>query len=207
MLHVFTALTEYGWCREDGQLSVVWKATQNLTSHEHFEVQLLPSSAHLQLEWNQDRTVGKSWLVIIIVHMDIALKSGKCVAGADAVKCVESSPQLIVRSMAWDGYQTVHSFATWYPPTVSFPTESYGLSQTCQGTMSEEYRDYENSVSLQQHGRYTYVVKLTNPLKHQTRKFQAESVIKCPKEIRLKMLATFPEFLSETTTFSQQYYS
>lgn len=75
MLHVSTALTEYEWHREDGQLSVVWKAPQNITSHEHFEVQLQPSSAHLELEWNQDRTVGKLWLVIIIVHMDIAPKS------------------------------------------------------------------------------------------------------------------------------------
>ena len=122
------------------------------------------------------------------MHVDIAPKSGKCVAGAGAVKCVEFFRQLIVRLMAWDGYQTVQSFATWYPPTVSFPTESYGLSQTYPGMMSEDYHDYENSTGLQQHGRYTYAVKLINPLKKSdfvVQKFRAESVFKCPKEIRL----------------------
>ena len=91
----------------------------------HLLREVLPFSSHLELEWNQDGTVGKLWLVIIVVHMNIVPKSGKCVAGAGAVKCVESSRHLIVRLMAWDGYQTVRSFATWYPPTVSFPTESY----------------------------------------------------------------------------------
>ena len=32
--------------------------------------------------------------------VDLALKSGKCVAGPGAVSCVESSQQLIVRLMA-----------------------------------------------------------------------------------------------------------
>ena len=147
---------------------------------------LLPFSAHLELEWNLDGTVGKLWLVIIVVHVDIAPKSGQCVVGAGVVKCVESSQQLIVRLMAWDGYQTVWSFATWYPPTASFPTESYGLSQTCPGTMSEDYRDYENSTSLQQHGRYTYAVKLINPLKNQTllfRSFELSRCLSAPKKL------------------------
>ena len=89
-------------------------------------------------------------------------------------------------------------------------TESYGLSQTCRGMMSEDYRDCENNAGLQQHDRYTYAVKPINPLKKWdfvVRKFRSESVFNCPKEIRLKMLATFPEFLSETTTFSLGYYS
>ena len=75
---------------------------------------------------------------------------------------VKNLQPLIIRLMlmAWDDYQTVQSFATWYLPAVSFPRKSYSLSQICPGTMSEDNRNYENSTSLQQHGRYTYRVKL-----------------------------------------------